>query len=162
MVISNTCISLLFLTSITSNTRELSYSSSIDGTLSRYEEYPKRTKHSADCFCRRGAIPMPGFARAQLGLRAGTAPMVEELTVDYKKLPEWLLARRAVPENYAQLLQGVSLKVRPPCWIDHHGERSRLHLSQVSSYCSSSLRLLAGQIWVYPRLYKCFKHDLSK
>ena len=41
------------------------------------------------------------------------------------------------------------------------GERSRLQLllsTYVSRYCSSSFRLLAGQIWLCLCLYWCFKH----
>lgn len=37
--------------------------------------------------------------------------MSGDLAVQYSKLPEWLLARRIIPEDYARLLQAVEVKV---------------------------------------------------
>ncbi|CAK0807119.1 unnamed protein product, partial [Prorocentrum cordatum] len=55
------------------------------------------------------ATPHRGGLERRGGARAGA--MSVELAVQCTKLPEWLLARRVIPDNYATLMPGIDAKV---------------------------------------------------
>jgi len=48
-----------------------------------------------------------------------------DLAVQYQKLPEWLLARRIVPEGYARLLLGIDAKISEALAIDVSDDAAR-------------------------------------